>query len=126
MAPPKRRLSSESESGNRTKISRQSQNMDDASRATLEDYFNVEVTLRSTSKAERNDPKPPEYYEELFKTLQDELRSRRTERMPVNDIPPATLAVGNDAPPNETTDSYLLVPANLSWKLSSCSNDLLG
>ena len=34
-----------------------------------DDYFRVTVELRSTSKAEKNDPKPPEYYEKLKSRL---------------------------------------------------------
>jgi hypothetical protein len=117
MAPPKRRLSNVSEAGDRTKMPRQSQNEDAASEAPPEDSFNIEVKLRSTSKAERNDPKPPEYYLDSIKNFLDEYQSQRKENVPFDGAPPAS-AGESGAKLSEVSDLHLLVHANLSWRLS--------
>ena len=43
-----------------------------------DDCFEVELKLRSTSKAERNDPKPPEYYRKLFRPESSQHRPEST------------------------------------------------
>jgi hypothetical protein len=118
MAPPKHRLSDVSVAGHRTKMPRQSQNDDAESEAPPEDCFTIEVKLRSTSKAERNDPKPPEYYRDLIKKFRDEDQNHTKGNVPSDGASPAASAGGSDAKLSEAADLHLLVHANLLWRLS--------
>jgi hypothetical protein len=97
---------------------RQSQNEDAASEAPPEDCFTIEVKLRSTSKAERNDPKMPDYYRNLFKNFVEKHQSHTEGSSPSDSAPPTASPGGSGARPSEVADLHLLVHANLSWRLS--------
>jgi len=99
MAPRKHRLSNVSEAGHRTKMPRQSQNED-----APQDCFAIEVKLRSTSKAERNDPKPPEYYQDLINKFRDEYQNDPKGEVPSDSAPPAASAGGSGAKSSEVAD----------------------
>lgn len=99
MAPRKRRLSNVSEAGHRTKMPRQSQNED-----APPDCFAIEVKLRSTSKAERNDPKPPEYYQDLINKFRDKYKNDSKGELPADSAPPAASAGGSGAKSSEIAD----------------------
>jgi hypothetical protein len=99
MAPRKHRLSNVSEAGHRTKMPRQSQNQD-----APQDCFTIEVKLRSTSKAERNDPKPPEYYQDLINEFRDKYQNDPKGEVPSDSGPPATSAGGSGAKSSDVAD----------------------
>ena len=119
MAPRKRPLSnSVSEAGDRTKLLKHSQNEDAASEVPPEDCITIEVKLHSTSKAECNDPKPPEYYRDLIKKAEDEYQSHTKGNVRSDGAPTADSAGENGAKLSEVADLHLLVHANLLWRLA--------
>jgi hypothetical protein len=103
MAPQKHRLSNLPEAEHRTKMPRQPQNED-----TPQDCFAIEVKLRSTSKAERNDPKPPQYYQDsdqdLIKDFNDFCQNNLKGKEPSDSAPPADSAGGSGAKLSEVAD----------------------
>jgi hypothetical protein len=69
MAKFKRRISDSSNHERPSKTVKVAQPGDPTSeQTTAEDDFQVEVKLRSASKAKRNDPRPLEYWEEKHRT----------------------------------------------------------
>lgn len=69
MAKPKRRASDSGDNDRQSKITKAPHAENTGLEQVPSECFQVEVKLRSTSKAERNDPKPPGYWEERHRAL---------------------------------------------------------